>query len=121
MHRLAQGSACEQVGACGLELAGARSQQREPDAPVGDLAMHLVQQARKPLHLVDDDPLAGLRRRDHPAEQCRVREQVGEQRLVEQIEAHGRRQRRAHPSALADASQTEQEEAAVRQRGHPFV
>ena len=43
------------VPAC-LQLARARSQQHEAQAPLLDEAVHFVQQRRQPLDLVDDDP-----------------------------------------------------------------
>ena len=121
VHGLAQRPAGEQVGAGGLQLAGAGAQQGEAHAALGDLAVNLVEDAGDALHLVDHHPVAGADTRQQPAEQRRVGQQVGEQRLVEQIEPLGAGQRLADPRALANPTHAEQEEALIGHLGKTIV
>jgi len=55
----ARGAPGEQIGPCGLELAGARSTEDEAKPPILDVAMDLVEQRREALDLVHDDHGSG--------------------------------------------------------------
>lgn len=57
------GTAAEQVGQAAFQLAGARPAENELQPPVLDQPVHLVENARNLLHLVEDDRAFQFRRR----------------------------------------------------------
>lgn len=120
-HHLLQRPPGQQVDAGRLQLAGTRSEQREPQAARLDEAMDFVEQGRQPLHLVDDHPVARRLMADGLSEEGRVREQILVQPFVEQIDERRIRKRLARPRALADAAHAEQEEALSGRRGQAAV
>ena len=83
--------------------------------------MHFVEQGRQPLHLVDDHPFTRREVLDGIGEDRRIREQILVQPLVEQIDVHGTRERRARPRALARTPHAEQKEALSRRFGQAAI
>ena len=58
MQALGARTPSEQVDAASAQLARARSRQQKADAARFDQTMHLVEEPRQPLHLIDyDDPI----------------------------------------------------------------
>jgi hypothetical protein len=62
-HLEPPGAATEQVGSPAFQLAGARPAENEPQPPVLDQPVHLVENAGHLLHLVEDDRAIQLGRR----------------------------------------------------------
>ena len=97
VHRLADGPAGQQVRAGHLELARAGTEQGEAQAALLDQAVHLVQQGRNALHLIDNDPIARCAGGNQLPEQRRVGQQVVEQGFIQQVETQCLGQGRASP------------------------
>ncbi len=92
MEGKAPRAAAQQVRAPALQLPGARSTQHEADALVLDHAVHLVEQGRHALHLVDDhgSGAGGVVQRQHALRQrpgCP--RQLQHQSRVQEVEADG--------------------------------
>ena len=91
------------------QLARTRPAEHEAQTALLDVLVHCVEQHRRPLHLVDDDPVAGPSRVQFAGEGRRVRQQFQAQRLVEQVERGRPGESPRQPMALAGAARTEQE------------
>ena len=120
MQPEAPGAAAEQVGAPALQLAGAGAAQHEAQAGVFDQTMHLVEQGRHFLHLVDDDrfgPDRGGERAHAVGEAPRRPRELQQQPGVEQVEAGGTREQPPQQGRLAGLARPPQERRlAARQR-----
>ena len=121
MHDLAQRPPREQVDAGRLELARARSEQGEPEPPVLDEAVHLVEEIGQALDLVDDDPVARGNRLELRREERRIDEVVLVPPLVQEVDAKRIRELPPSPRALAGAAHPKEEEALPGRPGQPRV
>ena len=118
VHVLPQRPSREQVGARGLELARARSQQRELEAPGFDETVDFVEQGRDALHLIHDHPGAWLLRGELAGEHTGITQVVVMAAFIEQINPMHVRQYLRRPSALANAAHTQHEETSSGQAGN---
>jgi len=121
MKLTTHGTAGEEVGPGGLEPAGAGAAENEAQVPLLDVAMHLVQQGRQPLYLVQHDERAWSEAPQLPGEAARVGEVGLEQCLVQQVDPIGVGEHGAQPCALAHAPRPEEEERAPRRGQNPGV
>ncbi len=104
-----------------LSRAGSAHREAVALAVLGDQGMHLVEQRRQPLDLVDDDPCPFRQRLDTRPEGVRPLGQLEHERHAQQIEPCRLRKPLAQPGALAGAARTEQEERLAGQRQRPCI
>jgi hypothetical protein len=109
--------ACQQIGVAALELPGARARQREADpaAVSHQQVLHLVEQRRQFLHLVDDDPRLRRQGVDLLGETAGIAGQANELAIVQEVDPVRLGQNGSQPGRLAGAARAEEEERAIRQ------
>ena len=104
VHRAAQGTAGQQVHTGTLQLAGARTAQDETQPLFLDKTVHLVQEPRQPLDLVDDHPGPRLNRPHLICEKPRTCQQLLVFFFIKQVDHMGIGKSRAQPGALSGAA-----------------
>jgi hypothetical protein len=114
-HVELRGSTREQIRTTAPELARTRARQDEAPAFLLDHPVHLVEQRRDLLDLVDDDPPLAIDRRELAGQERRLARQAERERGVEQIVGHRVGQDLGQPRRLAGSARAEQE-----RRGRSF-
>ena len=121
VHRLAQGSPGEQVRAGRAELPCAGAEKGEADLPGLDEPVHLVEERRHALDLVEDHERPRRRLPELEGQQAGVGQELLVPPLLEQVDVVRAGDLPSRPGALARAPDAEQEEAPVRDSRQPRV
>ncbi len=116
------GASREQIGVEPLQLARARTTQRELVIATvfGDESMDFIQQGRQTLHLVYDDPATSRPSLHLLTEGFRLPCQLKQRVHPEQIEPQRLRQNRFQPGRFPGSSRTKQEKRVVGQLVSPL-
>ena len=112
MHAQGERAAREQVDVAAFQRARARPRQGEAKLAPLDQPMHLVEDGRNLLDLVEHDP-AAVALRHHGVEPLRRREQRGVDVGLQKVDEDGVRESVPEPARLAGAPRTEEKEALV--------